>query len=57
MIRELKPPCLGPFKSKVDEALSSLLWLLIAGGWDWITFKGPSQLKQLYVFMILDSNT
>lgn len=57
MIRVVKPPCLGTFKFKLDEALSSLFWLLTAGGWDWVTFKGPSQLKQFYVSVILDNNT
>ena len=40
-------PSLGTFQVRLDRALSNLIWwkmsLLMAGGLDWVTFKGPFQ--------------
>jgi len=39
-------PSLAVFKARLDGALSTLLWwkgsLPMAGGWDWVIYKGPS---------------
>jgi len=45
-------PFLETFKVRLDGALSNLIYLkmslLIAGGLDWMTFKGPFQPKPFY---------
>ena len=49
-------PSLETFKARLDGALSNLIWLKmslpIAGGLDWMTFKGPFHPKAFYDSMI-----
>jgi len=39
-------PSLAVFKGRLDRALSNLVWwkvsLPMAGGWNWMIFKAPS---------------
>ncbi len=50
-------PSLETFKARLDGALSNLIWLemslLLAGGLDWMGFKGPFQPKPFYDSMML----
>jgi len=52
-------PIAGNIQGQVGWALSSLVELevslLIAGGLDYMTFKGPFQPRLFYASMILDS--
>ena len=48
-IEAVAAPSLEVFKARLDGALGSLLWwevsLPMAGGWNWVGFKDPSNLN------------